>query len=423
MLRGQARRGLKEPVKSWLRFATAHQSIMADFEAVCERELGAVLEFVGPSQHLYICGVNRGFHAHYHKAKDEAGVVQCKTSHKAAFESVSRLTLALQCGLQLKELHYKAGRYASIGVLQAAQTLGLRRFSADVLGGAARSGHLTKLQWLVEEQDLGLHTCVAREAAKGGSVEMMQWLQAEGVSMTAAVMYNAAIDNQIAIVPYLRSVGTPWSQGLPSDVAESGHFEMLKMIMDMGCPVGPGEPAGMGQLAYFACQSNSFDISEWLVIEHDVVLADTDAVSGAAYHGHLSLMRWLIDQHGCDVTADVCHHAILHAVNTGSLDTVGWLLQRHSLLLSPDLHSTAFGYFVGNIPNHMKVMRWLREVADCPWAAAELAIAAIVWGDLESLKYIHQHGGPFNAEQLHAQLQRAYHCQELAEWLRAQGAE
>ena len=83
----------------------------ADFAAICEREqLQAVLAYVGSDQHLYICGVDRGFHAHYHKAMDEKSVVRCKTSYRAVFESVSRLTLAVQCGLELAKLHGFAHR-------------------------------------------------------------------------------------------------------------------------------------------------------------------------------------------------------------------------------------------------------------------------------------------------------------------------
>ena len=123
---------------------------VADFEAVCTRELAGLLAYVGPCQHLYICGVNRAFHARYHKAKDETRRVNCRTSYRAVFESVPRLTLAVQCGLVVDGLRYQAGRYASIAVLQAAQTLGLV-ITNDAVRGAARSGVLSKLRWFIED--------------------------------------------------------------------------------------------------------------------------------------------------------------------------------------------------------------------------------------------------------------------------------
>ena len=124
---------------------------MADFEAVCERELAALLLYVGQHQHLYICGVNKAFHARYHKVKDENGGVQCTTSYRAVFESTTRLALAVKCGVMLNSLQYEAGRYGNIEVLQAAQTLGFA-ITNDVVRGAARSGVLSKLRWLDEEQ-------------------------------------------------------------------------------------------------------------------------------------------------------------------------------------------------------------------------------------------------------------------------------
>ena len=253
-----------------------------------------MLEFVGPSQHLYICGVNRGFHACYHKAKDEKCAIHCKTSYRTAFESVSRLTLAVQSGLELVRVHYKAGRYASIEVLHEAQkTLGLR-FSTLVLRGAARSGHLSKLQWLVNEQNVLLCDDTAEEAAENGSVGMMQWLHLKEVAMTAAVMRAAAINNHMALTQYLRSIGTPWGNNLPQFVSESGHLDVLKHVLSDGCPILTyGFPASASALAYPAARGCQQHILEWLTIDHGVVLAAHDTLSGAASRGHVSLMKWL----------------------------------------------------------------------------------------------------------------------------------
>ena len=162
-----------------------------------------------------------------------------------------------------------------------------------------------------------------------------------------------------------------------------------------------------------------------VVGEHDVVLANTRALAGAAYYGRLSLMEWLMDQHGCLVNARACDNAVRCAVETGSLDAAEWLLQRH-FFVSPELHFARFNYREKDVNNCLKVMRWLREVANCPWDATELAYAAACCRDLESLKYIHQHGSPFNAEQLHDQLQASSGRpggSEVAEWLRTQRAE
>ena len=258
--------------------------------------------------------------------------------------------------------------------------------------------------------------------------------------MTHIVMLSAATGNHIALVQYLSSINAPWHDDLPQylssinapyhddlpqAVSERGLFDMLKHVLDSGCPIrsADGQSADAGVLAYHAARGSHVTILEWLIIEHGVTLSETRALAGAARGGHLSLMKRLMDQHGCEVTALVCRRVIRHAVNTGSLAAAEWLLQRHSFLGSPELYIAAFVSRDKDGCNRLKVMRWLREVAHCPWDAAGLANAAATSGDLECLKYMHQHAGPFDAAQLHVQLRLSDRDEGVAAWLRTQGAE
>ena len=162
----------------------------ADFEAICEREqLQAVLAYVGSKQHLYTCGVNKAFRAHYHKkpTTDDAGKLnelpKCcvGTGLRAVFASPPCLRLAVECGLNigLRCFQFDAGRHASIETLEAAKQLGLQ-LDMYVCQGAARSGFVPKRRWLVEDQHTTLPDDVARHAARSGSVGMMQWLHQKG---------------------------------------------------------------------------------------------------------------------------------------------------------------------------------------------------------------------------------------------------
>ena len=256
----------------------------ADFEAVCERELAAVLLYVGPHQHLYICVVNRALHAQYHKVKDENGGVHCKTSYRAVFESVSRLTLAVQCGLMLNHQQYRAGRYASIEVLQAARALGLF-FTSHVVRGAAHSRSLLKLRWLVEDRKALPGCGIGEEIAETGSVEMMQWLQSKSVPITSEALRVAAGGNHLPLIEYLRSIGTSWHADTAAGVAKKGHLDMPKWLHSHQCPMD------LDRLAFCAARGAHVTILEWLLIEQDINLSATRALAGAAAGGHLSLMR------------------------------------------------------------------------------------------------------------------------------------
>ena len=394
--------------------AAATLTEAADFEAVCTRELAALLSFVGEHQHLYICGVNRAFHTQYHKTKAGGRRFLCRTSYRAVFESASRLTLAVQCGLVLNRLQYEAGRYASIEVLQAALSLGLL-MTGDVVRGAVHSGVLSKSQWLADEQKVALSDDLADETAKTGSVEIMQWLHTRPVLITSQALRVAARSNHLPMVEYLGSFSTILCQLHPRtavEVAEEGHLDMLKWLQSHRCAME------FEDIAFHAAKGGHVHILAWLLEDHGVDLSATRALARAARGGHLLMMGWLIMQ-GCDVDAEVCLSAVHGALRTG-VTALNWLLQHGHLMLTPLLYKPVFSDTGKRLTHRLKVLKWLREVAHCPWDAVEAAKCAAMYGHLECLQYIHQHGGPFTPQQLTAQLRDAGRLDHLAvaQWLR-----
>ena len=264
--------------------------------------------------------------------------------------------------------------------------------------------------------------------------------------MTHIVMLSAATGNHIALVQYLSSINAPWHDDLPQylssinapyhddlpqAVSERGLFDMLKHVLDSGCPIrsADGQSADAGVLAYHAARGSHVTILEWLITEHGVNLSETRALAGASRGGHLSLMDRLMDQHGCEVTVKVCEDAVRHGNKTGNLQAAECLLQRGLFIRRPTLYVTALGRcHVTGAAYRYKVVRWLREVADCPWDAADVAEVCISNRQLDCLQYVHQHAGPFSAEQLTQQLDAAGSAScdrermEVAQWLLSQGA-
>ena len=199
---------------------------------------------------------------------------------------------------------------------------------------------------------------------------------------------------------------------------------MLKWILDHGCPIHPiGDLTGAASLAQFAAAGDCRPVLDWLVSEHGVVLANTKALQGAAYGGHVALMEWLMQQ-GCLFTPDVSDAAATHDTLANSTVLLEWIRHRGQLMLGPATYYTVLLYGVRHASGCLTVMKWLREVANHPWDAATLALQPARRGAFECLRYIHQHGGLFTAEQLQEQLHLAVvkGHDHIADWLRAQGA-
>lgn len=276
---------------------------------------------------------------------------------------------------------------------------------------------LSKLRWLIEQQNLPLYDYVAEEAAKAGSMELMQWLRSKEVRIGSEVLHTAAVGNHLPLAQYLFSIGTPWHAYMADKVAEKGCLDMLKWLHSQECVMG------FNSLAFPAARGGHVNILKWLTIEHGVDLSDNRAMAVAARAGHISVMVWLMEQ-GCAITADVCEAAVHGSVGVGSVAVFDWLRDFGHFISRPELYHGVISCTASVAAHSLMVMKWLKEVAEFPWDAAELAKYAAVYGKLECLQYIHQHGGPFTAEQLTDQLHIAGQCVNIstAQWLRTQGA-
>ena len=177
------------------------------------------------------------------------------------------------------------------------------------------------------------------------------------------------------------------------------------------------------RLTNFAAFRGSVEILEWLTNEQDVIV-DAYDLQEAAQGGQVAAMEWLIE-HGCQVTTEACEWAAYHGARQGNTATLEWLRSRGHLIVFEDLY-----LFVDKLredENHSSyahVWKWLREVAECPCNAQELALEAADDDCLAALQYVHQHGGHFNAEDLADQLELACSAESYAaaEFLLAQGA-
>jgi hypothetical protein len=185
--------------------------------------LGEIFSFVGPGHWLYCALVNKGWHQLYktvqsskmvttrpYYMKRRTLVTALMTLGSAVFASVSRLQFGLDCGLQLSTLNdekqFVAGQFAGIETLQAAHALGLP-WSEQLLHGVARSGDVSKLQYLHTEQKCRLPTYICQQGARSGNLNMIKWL-GKTLGCTAfevGTLCAAASIGHLEMMQYLRS--------------------------------------------------------------------------------------------------------------------------------------------------------------------------------------------------------------------------
>jgi hypothetical protein len=115
------------------------------------------------------------------------------TKISAAFESPSRLELAVAAGADLHDTTWQriAGRLSSTATLAKAHELGMP-WTHDVCLGVLHSGSLPKLQWLVDEQLGPLHPDATSIATYVGDVATLAWLQQRGATLNLRVLSNMA---------------------------------------------------------------------------------------------------------------------------------------------------------------------------------------------------------------------------------------
>ena len=257
------------------------------------------------------------------------------------------------------------------------------------------------------------------KAASGGSIEIVQWLRShdglKGGEVDRRFMHIAALYNHLALVQYMQSLGTAWDDYMFEGIASRGHLDMLQWLADQKVPMPHHE------IAWQAAKHNRLNILQSLDADQGVALEDTQALDGAARGGHIPLMEWLMNR-GCTVDPAVCTAAVMQAAEADAIAVLEWLRVRGQLILAAELYNWTLACSYGPKNDKCSLVKWLREVANCPWDAPSLAMCAAYNGHLETLQYIHKHGGPFTAEQLTQQLHDGRKEPEVRRWLREQGA-
>jgi hypothetical protein len=219
------------------------------------------------------------------------------TLYSAVVASPATVRLACECGLQpdceplWTPLSVSAGLHADVPTLITLCELGMP-LSSRLVQAAALSGRLNILQHLMKQQQCPRLDALACYAARSGSVSMLRWLGTEGgCEFTRSTCAAAAAAGQLAALQHLRSAGCDWEEeAISCYAARGGSIELIEWLRPQeGVVIGANvlaAAAGCGHTTL--CEHLRSVGCAWNV----------SACTQAAMYGHLSTLRWL-REHGC----------------------------------------------------------------------------------------------------------------------------
>eukprot|EP00953_Heterococcus_sp_UTEX-ZZ885_P035645 18387-Heterococcus_DN1.PRE.1 len=143
----------------------------------------------------------------------------------------------------------------------------------------------------------------------------------------------------------------------------------------------------------------------------------SEVLIGAAESGSRSKLHWLHREQGCELPADISYHA----ARSGSLDLLTWLQDNDNEFTAKTCEGAAAGAHVHLLQylcsegcvgdeeacsaavmfGHLTTLQWLHEHA-CPWDAESICEDAVVSGNIEMLAYLKQQGCEHSAGTLHS---------------------
>jgi hypothetical protein len=218
-----------------------------------------VLDMVGPGEHIFLSVVSKSFRACYLKVPVFEGTFPTieedidisieprMTVCSAIFRSLSRLRLAVRLGFAVKtwswECQHIAGTYADVQTLVELHEQHRMVYTDEVCRGAAESGCISKMQWLLDEQHCPQPADLACSALHASTTNMLKWLKERGYVFTADTCTAAATSTEAAqMLEYLHSEGVPFDTKTMEAAINYQELPLLQWLCERGCDLSKVDP-------------------------------------------------------------------------------------------------------------------------------------------------------------------------------------
>jgi len=254
------------------------------------------------------------------------------------------------------ELCSLSARYGYLNVLEWSRKNNCE-WGYNTPSNASLGGHLEVLIWCVENGCVAYHCFCYEEAAKGGHVNIIEWLYSKRYWLGLDVWKSAARHGRINVLellyvyrkndPYEKRISN-WHSALYESAAEGGHIEVLDWLDERGL---------------------------------DGIL-QANAGASAAANGHLNVLLW-IKSKGYSMSTDICSYA----AKGGHLSILIWLVENGCVFDS-------FTFTMAAQNGHLEIVKWLRENG-CPWDES-VCCDAVYGGHLNVLIWLRENGHQWN---------------------------
>jgi hypothetical protein len=161
--------------------------------------------------------------------------------------------------------------------------------SGFICDGAADGGHLTVLKHL---RSIGCEwdaEDIACYAASSGSIEVVEWVRQQGLTINAEVMAAAAGAGHIGMCEHLRNRGCDWDAIACNEAASYGEVVTLRWLREHVCPWNVSE------VVINAAVDGHPGILDYVIEQGEVMSAEllTSALNWAGAYCQLRTAQWL----------------------------------------------------------------------------------------------------------------------------------
>ncbi|GMF10912.1 unnamed protein product [Phytophthora lilii] len=260
--------------------------------------------------------------------------------------------------------------------LQWMHRKGLVHSFASAVPISAASGRLEILKWLYEEvEERELTADCMDQAASGGYLKVVEWLDARDCPATTSAMDGAAAAGFLGVMQWFhvnRLEGC--TVAAMNGAAERGHLKVVKWLhtnRNEGCSVSAMEKAaGNGHL----------EVVQWLH-SHRSEGCTERAMDWAAKGGHLNVVKWLHENRseGCSTAA------MNWAAYGGHLETMKWLHHNRSE------GCTSKAMCLASAGGHLDILKWLQTIKGKPLGSHTVDMAA-AGGHMRVLEWLYANG-------------------------------
>lgn len=296
---------------------------------------------------------------------------------------------------------------------------------------AAKRGDIEIVKWWRVKVPTRVPANIVSAAAHSGSLELLEWLMAEGYKITEGADLPAARRRDFALLEFLVNHNYTWHKRVTEYGALSGDVNVVIWLLDHGAPL----PSTCGA----ACKTGNREMVE--LFRARGVRFSVDSFTLAVKKSSVDFLEWLLTVR-CPFNRNVIKLAITEAIKENRLDVLQWLHARNYqfddnielnnpleyLLLSAQITTTIYGadstlIYPPNDPlllmashGSLEMVKWMSSVGGT--FDAQAALYAARGGKLDTLQWLHKEMGI----ELHSKLiQKAFPTNPgVVRWLRAQ---